>query len=86
MEWISVYDRLPKVNGPAVMGLDKFGCLLGSVRFTTQCGNCYTGTDNEGEPVWLLWAPYAFLETTIVLEPDAITHWMPLPEPPKDSE
>ncbi len=64
--------------------------VIGTVRFTTECGNCYEGTDNDGEPVWELWAPYYDVDTpgkaTMVIEPDAITHWMPLPQPPGDDD
>jgi len=86
-KWISVEERLPKVNGHAVLGATCIGgtyTCIGAVRFTTEEGNRYKGTDNEGEPVWQLWTPHFSANGTTVIGPDDVTHWMPLPAPPEE--
>lgn len=70
-EWISVKDRLPELNIEVL-------CFNGSKRF-----GAYTlaelVTDSLGEMGWHVFGLHEY---------DAgfgcVTHWMPLPEPPKD--
>ena len=85
MEWISVLTRCPEVNGKPVLAYDeRMGIEIGIVRFTTECGDCYEGTDNAGEPVWELWSPYdRTTPGTTVIGPLEVSHWMQLPDPPK---
>lgn len=71
-QWISVEDKLPIEQGPVL-------CYAHS---TTGEGICL-GTLRNGE-FWLLQVdgkqfsfPYLHLK---------VSHWMPLPEPPKDGE
>lgn len=88
MNWIDVHEKLPIVNGPPVIGIINIKgtqTAIGSLRFTTERGDCYKGTPNEGEPVWELWQPYAE-ECTVVIGPHDVTHWMPLPKQPSVKE
>lgn len=88
--WVPVSERLPEIN-KAVLGLDKFGVVIGTVRFTTDFGDVYKDTHNEGEPVWHLWNPYKSPEKIedCLIEPDAIKAWLSLdalPRPPQDGK
>ena len=85
-QWIPVSERLPKINGHGVIGLVQIGkakTIIGSVRLTTDMGDRYKGTANEGEPVWVLWCPHFRQNGLEVIGPNEITHWMPLPAPPE---
>ena len=73
MEWISVKDRLPEFNKEVLMYSpdDYFDCGNGYiVTGMVVDANTYRG---RGENDIKLYGV-----------PDGCTHWMPLPEPPKD--
>lgn len=69
-EWISVKDRLPNCNG----------CyLVWRPHFYTEKGMpsiCYFDGQNT-------WHDSYGVDFTRVLAPEDVSHWMPLPEPPK---
>ena len=80
MNFISVYERLPEVNGHGVLGVCEISgeyTILGTVRLTTDHGNVYKGTANDGEPVWELWAPH--FGGVVLIGPDDISHWAEIP-------
>ncbi len=69
MEWISVKDRLPKIEEEvlAYAGKKPWGPDI-------HVGNLQEGYDS------IYWTYYDYLEW------HDVTHWMPLPEPPKEQE
>ena len=67
--WISVKDRLPETRH-AVLA------------YTPHYKNIWAVSMHE-DGNWYIWSPYG----RVCLDPDwygPITHWMPLPEPPKE--
>ncbi len=72
-EWISIKDRLPNCNG----------CyLVWRPRFYTEKGMpsiCYFDGQNA-------WHDSYGVDFTRVLAHDDVSHWMPLPEPPKEGQ
>ena len=81
MNWISVNDHCPKINGRAVLVAGKVGdstTIFGAARYTTDHGDIYK--DHGSGPVWELWCPH-FSETGVkVIGPSDVTHWMEMPE------
>ena len=77
-EWISVEDQLPLQADYAMPGC--YECIRVLVtdgdHVTTQL---FVRGKVEGinDSAWSGWEDYAYLN------PHEITHWMPLPEPPK---
>lgn len=67
-KWVSVDERLPEVGVKVIC----FGGLLTDLGFTYQTDFAVMGNDKE----WI------FFEGTIS-DGWNITHWMPLPQPPK---
>lgn len=91
MEWISVNDKLPDTDNknehtydvlvyiPKREGCHQYGIYLGKIKFTKGSPD---GSNNIwGIPTqdcdWTIWG-WGYFEEPIV------THWMPLPEPPKE--
>lgn len=72
-EWISVKERLPESGIPVLVA------YLGYRTGEQRCDGVAV-VDNNG--VWGWWDGGNAEETVIV----EITHWMPLPEPPKEGE
>ena len=79
-EWISVKDRLPDPYEKVLVrldhwaGVDTYLAFYDTERGWCDCGGYFDdGTNNDGEPLTY--------ETAGV----NVTHWMPLPEPPKES-
>lgn len=83
MNWISVKDRLPEKDGQYLIyynddgfrgvWIDNFAVNLSNVSY------CFKGKNRSG---WFSYeldysGQYNYEETT------SVTHWMPLPEPPK---
>lgn len=68
-EWISVKDRLPGKGNDVLMYFDT--------------GNMAVGFWHDGDECFTFWSAYADYGwyTDCDFEP---THWMPLPEPPKE--
>lgn len=77
MEWISVEDRLPTNDDDVLVYNPKDGISIGEFDLAKVHG--YYEEDgsyfitNSGWETEYSWAPY--------MSP---THWMPLPEPPKE--
>ena len=73
MEWINVKDRLPEFELPVFVCDNKnadsrFICRLESITKSSN-GQSHTWLEgNSGHDTWYY----------------DVTHWMPLPEPPKD--
>lgn len=76
-EWISVDDRLPEIAGKYLISRKTvYGNLINIVWYDTN----YNGGNDDmiGKSVWYMfdgdWGDY---------EIPNVTHWMPLPQPPK---
>lgn len=70
-EWISVNEKLPKPYIPVLVCRRMFGD--GKQGFTIECINRLFG----GDLVW---------NGDLKTFKSEVTHWMPLPEPPKEGE
>jgi hypothetical protein len=70
MEWISVKDRLPKLYEDVLL-YDGYEVFAGNIR----------GIDKENLITWK--AQPCDSECYGWYKDEYITHWMPLPEPPK---
>ena len=68
--WIPVTERLPEPNAVDKYGFAK-GYLVKTDRHVMMHTARYTGE------WWVLWG-----KATVIT--DTVTHWMPLPEPPKE--
>ena len=72
-QWISVKERLPEINKG----------FIGFAENKEVC-NCYRYPDHseDGRPVF-----YAQTKTGLLIcGLESISHWMPLPEPPKEEK
>jgi hypothetical protein len=69
MEWISVKDRLPEVI--LYEGGKSWNCVLVYGKDNFDCGS----------DIQVVSVPWLLGKGSM----DGITHWMPLPEPPKES-
>lgn len=71
MEWISVKDRLPRDNTFALV------CVSGKPKKNISLENAYELAEFDMDEGWILemWPEW---------EGPKVTHWMPLPEPPKE--
>ena len=80
MEWISVKDKLPSENGKYLVAYtNTFGDYIDIVRYTLNYEDPYDFVPHlKGRAVWY---EYGEVEDYEVYN---ITHWMPLPEPPKN--
>ena len=77
-EWISVDDRLPSDEQDVLVMAHGWGGRLvyvGSHKRVEAQKSWLTGITNKSSE-WLLWG-WSYLKEPMV------THWMPLPEPPK---
>ena len=79
--WISVKDRLPDQAG--------YGCLVCAVNENYNQTHVFTAFTGYGEPGW--WTGNVHYMARVKSPQDnrvhpalKITHWMPLPEPPKE--
>lgn len=77
-EWISVKDRLPEDEQEVLViahGWDGRLVYVGSHKRVEAQKSWLTGITNESSE-WSLWG-WSYLKEPIV------THWMPIPQPPK---
>ena len=79
-EWISVKDRLPEKDGAYLVTTNSFGDRQSvKLRWFAKDGENVDAYDLAGQKdVWYLYdieCGYVSIKT--------VTHWMPLPEPPK---
>lgn len=79
-EWISVKDRLPDPYEKVLVrldhwsGVDIYLAFYDPKRDWCDCGGYFEdGTNNDGEPL------------TYETVGANVTHWIPLPEPPKEA-
>ena len=82
-EWISVKDRLPEEDGSYLVVINYFGNHQSiNVRSFAKAGETVNEYDLAGEKnVWYRYdSEYGYIST------DSVTHWMPLPNPPKEDE
>ena len=82
-EWISVKDRLPEKNGAYLVTTNSFGDRQSvKLRWFAKDGEMVEAHDLAGQKdVWYLYdieCGYVSIKT--------VTHWMPIPEPPKEVE
>lgn len=78
-EWIPVTERLPDKKGVFLVYVktqNKWGGYIKTTWFTT----CYEGVEDhmQGKKIW-----YDYDSDFGDYEVRNVTHWMPLPEPPK---
>ena len=93
MDWISVKDRLPETDGentytynvlvyiPKRDGVSQHGIYIGKLRkVEPDCDGSknFWGIPTPGSD-WTVWGWGYFQEPVV-------THWMPLPEAPKEGE
>ena len=79
-EWISVKDKLPEKDGGYLVVINYFGNHQSiNVRSFAKAGETVNEYDLAGEKnVWYRYdSEYGYVST------DSVTHWMPLPLPPK---
>ena len=79
-EWISVKDRLPEKDGAYLVTTNSFGDRQSvKLRWFAKDGEMVDAYDLAGQKdVWYLYdieCGYVSIKT--------VTHWMPLPQPPK---
>lgn len=81
--WISVKDRLPDAAG--------YECLVCAVNENYNQTHVFTAHTGYGEPGW--WTGNVHYMSRVTSPSDNrlhpalnVTHWMPLPEPPKEEE
>lgn len=72
-EWISVKDRLPRYNETVLI----YRPFMAEDISVGNYYGYYGEDDEEWHEGWVCCG-------TIVTDKDVITHWMPLPEPPKE--
>ena len=82
-EWIPVTERLPKKDGAYLVTTNCFGkyqCI--DIRCFAKDGEAVDKYDlGEKKDVWYSYdSEYGHVST------DSVTHWMPLPTPPKKEE
>ena len=82
-EWISVKDRLPEKDGAYLVTTNSFGDRQSvKLRWFAKDGENVDAYDLAGQKdVWYLYdieCGYVSIKT--------VTHWMPLPQPPKKEE
>ena len=72
-EWIAVADRLPEIrDGGVLVYFSKFDAVE-TVNIEDYFRPITAGLDDAGNQLYALWAASA-----------GVTHWMPLPQPPKE--
>lgn len=76
--WISVKDRLPEEDVPVL------ACYIGAADSIKEGEYCTDGIANYHNGAWYWWEAYG--EDNDEPVKVKITHWMPLPEPPGDSD
>ena len=78
-EWISAKDRLPEKKGAFLVYVKTKNKWCGYIK-TTWFTPCYEGVEDhmQGKQVW-----YDYDSDWGDYEVRDVTHWMPLPEPPK---
>ena len=79
--WISVKDRLPDAAG--------YECLVYAINENTNQPHIFTAHTGYGEPGWWTGNVHYMAKTKNPSDNSLhsalkVTHWMPLPEPPKE--
>jgi len=85
--WISVKDRLPEFgNLVLVFGIME-GVLVPSVYIGMLSDNAENNYYDNTQPMklWQAWERVGY-DHILLNNPKGITHWMPLPESPKDDK
>ena len=82
-EWISVDDMLPEEDGAYLVTTNSFGDLQNvKFRWFAKDGENVDAYDLAGQKdVW-----YLYDSECGYVSINSITHWMPIPEPPKKKE
>ena len=71
-EWISVNDRMPEIKDDAVLAYWAENDGMDMVNIQDYFSEITAGLDENGNQLYTKW----YLTV-------GITHWMPLPEPPR---
>lgn len=78
-KWIPVTERLPEKDGKYLVNKDLWGTPYISTILFAKVGEKVSAYDLKGEKnVW-----YDYDSEPGYFPVDTVTHWMPLPEPPK---
>lgn len=72
-DWINVEDRLPEVKDGSALGYFSNIGSVEMIHIEDYFQDITDGFDENGKQLYTKW----YLNQTI-------THWMPLPEPPKE--
>lgn len=78
-KWISVEERLPEPNTDVLLianGWKARSVYIGRLRRVEPTKSWLTGITSKGSD-WTIWG------FSYIVEP-IVTHWLPLPEPPKE--
>lgn len=78
MEWISIKDRLPEKNGAYLINEAFTHTNHISISRWTPEYKSYFNNRLNGKAVWYRYGEFGDYEIA------RVTHWMPLPEPPKN--
>lgn len=78
-KWISVKDRLPEVDTNVVVYAEGKNDPIYRIVITSMSDKNIFDPRIKREPYWR--EPWQFFDTMY-----EITHWMPMPEPPKEDE
>ena len=80
-QWISVNDRLPEEDKDYLVITNDFGSRQGvDIRWFAKDGETVDEYELAGQKcLWYFYdSEYGYVST------NSVTHWMPLPEPPKE--
>ena len=82
LKWTPVTERLPEKDGKYLVHKDLWGTsYIAAIRFA-KVGENVCAYDLKGQKnVW-----YDYDSETGYVRVNTVTHWMPLPEPPKEVE
>lgn len=73
MQWVPCSERLPELRDDAVLVYWPANGAIETVHIQDWFGDMTAGVDADGNQLYAKW----YLS-------QGVTHWMPLPEPPKD--
>lgn len=73
MEWISVEDMLPEIEDCGILVYWPGNGSIETVQCEDYFGDITNGLDEAGNQLYTKW-----------YKSQGVTHWMPLPKPPKE--
>lgn len=90
-DWVPVFDRiraaLAMPTGSLLLPIDSAPRDGTKVDLWTKYGERITDAQwSTGKNAWMCWGNAGFGTMDLVKIKDVCTHWMPLPEPPKEPD